>query len=84
MLDKGCVVEYGHPWELLRKKDGSFRAMCDASGEYDTLELSALGPGLLARAHGADEWVSVAAVRRTVELYRRLVVDFCANGGTDE
>jgi acetylornithine deacetylase/succinyl-diaminopimelate desuccinylase-like protein len=46
--------------------------------------LPALGPGLLARAHGADEWVSVAAVRRTVELYRRLVVDFCANGGTDE
>ena len=37
VLDKGYVVEYGHPWELLRKKDGSFRSMCDASGEYDTL-----------------------------------------------
>lgn len=39
--------------------------------------LPALGPGLLKRAHGADEWVSVAAVRRSVPLYRALVQAFC-------
>lgn len=39
--------------------------------------LPALGPGLLRRAHGADEWVSVAAVRRSVELYAALAAAFC-------
>ncbi|WYZ38528.1 hypothetical protein EsH8_III_000442 [Colletotrichum jinshuiense] len=37
VLDKGSVVEYGHPYELIRKEDGSFRSMCDMSGEYSTL-----------------------------------------------
>lgn len=41
--------------------------------------LPALGPGLLRRAHGADEWVSVSAVRRSVELYERLVIEFCGS-----
>ncbi len=41
MLDKGNVIEYAHPWELLQKKEGSFRSMCDASGEYDTLAKAA-------------------------------------------
>jgi acetylornithine deacetylase/succinyl-diaminopimelate desuccinylase-like protein len=40
--------------------------------------LPALGPGLLRRAHGADEWVSVAAVRRSVDLYETLAAGFCA------
>lgn len=40
--------------------------------------LPALGPGLLRRAHGADEWVSVAAVRRSVDLYETLAAQFCA------
>jgi acetylornithine deacetylase/succinyl-diaminopimelate desuccinylase-like protein len=40
--------------------------------------LPALGPGLLRRAHGADEWVSVDAVRRSVDLYAALAADFCA------
>jgi acetylornithine deacetylase/succinyl-diaminopimelate desuccinylase-like protein len=40
--------------------------------------LPALGPGLLRRAHGADEWVSVEAVRRSVDLYAALATDFCA------
>ena len=39
--------------------------------------LPALGPGLLSRAHAADEWVSVAAVRVAVELYRELINRFC-------
>ncbi|KAF2750248.1 hypothetical protein M011DRAFT_509795 [Sporormia fimetaria CBS 119925] len=40
VLDKGEVVEYGHPWELLEKK-GSFRDMCDMTGELDVLEREA-------------------------------------------
>jgi acetylornithine deacetylase/succinyl-diaminopimelate desuccinylase-like protein len=40
--------------------------------------LPALGPGLLARAHAADEWVSVAALERAVELYVSLAEEFCA------
>jgi acetylornithine deacetylase/succinyl-diaminopimelate desuccinylase-like protein len=40
--------------------------------------LPALGPGLLRRCHGADEWVSVDAVRRSVDLYAQLAMDFCA------
>lgn len=44
--------------------------------------LPAVGPGLLSRCHGADEWVSVTAVENAVELYRRLANDFCtAQGG---
>lgn len=44
--------------------------------------LPALGPGLLRRCHGADEWVSIAAVRRSVDLYASLAETFCA--GPDE
>jgi acetylornithine deacetylase/succinyl-diaminopimelate desuccinylase-like protein len=40
--------------------------------------LPALGPGLLRHCHAADEWVSVAALERTVPLYDALVRDFCA------
>ncbi|OLN86882.1 ATP-dependent bile acid permease 2 [Colletotrichum chlorophyti] len=37
VLDKGSVVEYGHPYELIRKENGTFRSMCDMSGEYSIL-----------------------------------------------
>ncbi|OIW30317.1 P-loop containing nucleoside triphosphate hydrolase protein [Coniochaeta ligniaria NRRL 30616] len=37
VLDKGEVVEYAHPWELMRKKDTVFRSMCDMSGDYEVL-----------------------------------------------
>jgi len=40
--------------------------------------LPALGPGLLQRAHAADEWVSVSAVETAVLLYAELVQRFCA------
>ena len=45
--------------------------------------LPALGPGLLARCHAADEWVSIAAVKKSVDLYQAIAADFCAlsNGG---
>jgi len=39
--------------------------------------LPALGPGLLRRAHAADEWVSVSAVRHAAELYAELAREFC-------
>ena len=43
VLDKGCVVEYGHPHELLRKegKDAMFRGMCETSGEFEALQKKA-------------------------------------------
>lgn len=43
VLDKGQVVEYGHPYELMRKevdeaaKEGIFRGMCEMSGDMDLL-----------------------------------------------
>jgi ABC-type multidrug transport system fused ATPase/permease subunit len=37
VLDKGEVVEYAHPWELINKEDGTFRSMCDMSGELEVL-----------------------------------------------
>ncbi|OAA58984.1 ABC bile acid transporter [Niveomyces insectorum RCEF 264] len=37
VLDRGTLVEYGHPWELMKKTDGVFRSMCDMSGDYETL-----------------------------------------------
>lgn len=38
VLDKGSVVEYAHPHELLKNKDGVFRSMCEMSGEIGVLE----------------------------------------------
>ncbi|OAG44265.1 hypothetical protein AYO21_01261 [Fonsecaea monophora] len=37
VLDHGEVVEYADPWELLQKEDGHFRAMCETSGDFDSL-----------------------------------------------
>jgi ABC-type multidrug transport system fused ATPase/permease subunit len=36
VLDKGEVVEYGDPWDLLQAK-GSFHSMCDTTGEMESL-----------------------------------------------
>lgn len=41
VLDKGCVVEYGTPWELLQEDKGLFKDMCDASGDGQTLRQDA-------------------------------------------
>jgi acetylornithine deacetylase/succinyl-diaminopimelate desuccinylase-like protein len=45
---------------------------------FPTPTLPALGPGLLRRAHAADEWVSADAVRRSAALYGALAREFCA------
>ncbi|KAF8865738.1 hypothetical protein BDZ45DRAFT_611414 [Acephala macrosclerotiorum] len=39
VLDKGMVVEYGHPYELLKKegKEAVFRGMCEMSGDLEAL-----------------------------------------------
>ncbi|KAH9904997.1 hypothetical protein F4778DRAFT_731477 [Xylariomycetidae sp. FL2044] len=41
VLDHGAVVEYGHPHELLEKQDGSFRSMCEMSGDFEALAKAA-------------------------------------------
>ncbi|KAJ2085402.1 hypothetical protein EV179_006307 [Coemansia sp. RSA 487] len=38
VLDKGKVIEFDTPKNLLRKKDGTFRRMCEKTGEYEYLE----------------------------------------------
>jgi ABC-type multidrug transport system ATPase subunit len=41
VLDKGRLVEYAHPWELMRKPGGQFRGMCESSGDYAVLAAAA-------------------------------------------
>jgi len=41
VLDKGEVIEYGDPWDLIRKEGGSFRSMCETTGDMDHLEREA-------------------------------------------
>jgi ABC-type multidrug transport system fused ATPase/permease subunit len=43
VLDKGSVVEYGHPHELLKKegKEAIFRGMCEMSGDMEALQKTA-------------------------------------------
>ena len=37
VLDKGEVVEYDAPWELISRENGIFRGMCEMSGHVDAL-----------------------------------------------
>ncbi|KAF7552016.1 hypothetical protein G7046_g7549 [Stylonectria norvegica] len=37
VLDKGELVEFAHPWELISDTKGTFRSMCEMSGELDVL-----------------------------------------------
>jgi ABC-type multidrug transport system fused ATPase/permease subunit len=37
VLDKGSVIEFGDPYDLVRKEGGDFRSMCETSGELDAL-----------------------------------------------
>lgn len=42
VLDKGQVIEYGHPHELLKNSEsGSFYGMCETSGELEALKKAA-------------------------------------------
>ncbi|KAJ1901680.1 hypothetical protein LPJ66_000593 [Kickxella alabastrina] len=37
VLDKGKIVEFDTPWNLLQKENSQFRSMCEKTGEYDHL-----------------------------------------------
>ncbi|KIM37758.1 hypothetical protein M413DRAFT_448273 [Hebeloma cylindrosporum] len=41
VLDKGQIVEFDTPWNLIRKEDGVFRNMCLKSGSFGELEVAA-------------------------------------------
>jgi acetylornithine deacetylase len=43
-------------------------------------DLVVLGPGDIAQAHTVDEWISVEALRRGVDLYRRFIEHVCVRG----
>ncbi len=37
VLDKGKVIEYDAPWELISQEGGTFRGMCEMSGDLEAL-----------------------------------------------
>ena len=37
VLDKGKVIEFAAPWELIQQEGGIFRGMCEMSGDLDIL-----------------------------------------------
>ena len=37
VLDKGEVIEFNSPWELIEKDEGVFKGMCEMSGDMDGL-----------------------------------------------
>ena len=37
VLDRGCVVEFAPPWELIAREGGMFRGMCETSGDFEAL-----------------------------------------------
>ncbi|MCJ1306948.1 hypothetical protein MMC25_000592 [Agyrium rufum] len=37
VLDKGEVVEFAEPWDLIEREGGIFRGMCEMSGDFQTL-----------------------------------------------
>lgn len=41
VLDRGEVIEFGDPWELMQRKKGVFRGMCETSGDLEVLEREA-------------------------------------------
>ncbi|GAB7347716.1 hypothetical protein MBLNU459_g5273t1 [Dothideomycetes sp. NU459] len=41
VLDRGEVVEFGDPYDLVRKADGIFKGMCEMSGDFELLEKEA-------------------------------------------
>ena len=45
VLDKGKLVEYGAPWELIAQRSGIFQSMCEMSGDLDTLTEEAMKAG---------------------------------------
>jgi succinyl-diaminopimelate desuccinylase len=78
------VVEARAAWWAVLNTDPTmavFPGTTDATW-FDALQglptLPALGPGLLRRAHAADEWVSIRAVRQAVEIYTHFATAYCS------
>ena len=46
VLDKGRVIEYDSPWELIAREGGIFRGMCEMSGDLEILEGAAKEAGM--------------------------------------
>jgi len=90
----GTEVPAGHPVVTAARRaytrvlgaappDAVFPGTTDAAwlhGLAGVPTLPAAGPGLLARCHGRDEWVSITAVHQAVDLYGELVTAFCTGG----
>lgn len=75
-VQQACVETFGAALPL-----GVFPGTTDAAflhGLASVPTLPALGPGLLAHAHGADEWVSIDALTQAVSLYVAAARYFCA------
>jgi len=45
VLDKGEVIEFGAPWDLIVNEGGVFRGMCDMTGEGESLRVLAKKAG---------------------------------------
>lgn len=41
VLDKGEVIEYGDPFDLISDESGIFHGMCEMSGDFDVLKREA-------------------------------------------
>jgi ABC-type multidrug transport system fused ATPase/permease subunit len=37
VLDRGSIAEFDTPWQLLKDREGTFRGMCEMSGDFDKL-----------------------------------------------
>jgi ABC-type multidrug transport system fused ATPase/permease subunit len=55
VLDKGELIEFGSPWDLIRTDNGIFKGMCEMSGDFDILIKEA------EKAHKARQLVDVDA-----------------------
>ncbi|KAH0025876.1 bile acid-transporting ATPase, partial [Aureobasidium melanogenum] len=55
VLDKGELIEFGNPWDLIRMENGIFKGMCDMSGDFEILIKEA------EKAHKARQLVDVDA-----------------------
>jgi ABC-type multidrug transport system fused ATPase/permease subunit len=51
VLDKGEVIEFGDPYDLLKDTKGIFKGMCEMSGDFDVLQEDAK------KAHNARKLV---------------------------
>ena len=70
--ERACAAVFEHDVE-----PSVFPGTTDATF-FPEPTLPALGPGLLRRAHAADEWVSIDALHGAVALYTELIRCFCA------